>query len=143
LGYGFFERWGWCGECSLKGVDHDKSMRVKVANSKIHGRGVFTKTECRTGVVLDEGYVLPFNDEEGGDGSIVDRYAFRYGKEQGCLVLGVVSLCNHSKKPNAEIEIDEESGTYKLRSLRKLNKGEEIFVDYGRPYWEQLGIRPD
>lgn len=115
-------------------------MTIKVAASSVHGRGVFATSRIERGSVVDRGFVLPFGEDEGGEATIIDRYAFDYDGTRRCLVLGMASLCNHDSEPNVEVEIDDERGTYRLLTTRVVRRGEELFVDYGEEYWEQPGV---
>lgn len=124
----------------VKGRMAHPNASIKVSKSPIHGRGVFAVRRIETGRVVDRGYVLPFTDTEAGESSIIDRYAFDYDGTIECLVLGVASLCNHDEQANAEVEIDEEAGTYRLVALRPIERGEELLIDYGSEYWEQPGV---
>ena len=42
---------------------------------------------------------------------------------------------NHSCKPNAEAEIDEEESKISIRAKKTINPGDEISYDYGKEYW--------
>ena len=48
---------------------------------------------------------------------------------------------NHSCKPNAEAEIDEDDNAVYIRAVKKINEGEEITYDYGKEYWKDY-IKP-
>jgi SET domain-containing protein len=111
---------------------------VKIAKSPIHGRGMFATGKINRGSVIDRGYVLPFSDDANSDSNLIDRYAFDYDGKNRCLVLGITSLCNHRFDANAEIEIDDDAGTYRLLAVRDIKRGEEIFVDYGDDYWNGI-----
>jgi SET domain-containing protein len=111
---------------------------TRISASPIHGRGMFATTTIRRGVVLEKGHVLPFDDEQARDAQIVDLYAFDFDGKGRCLVLGSASLCNHSDTPNVEVEIDETRSTYRLIAVRRIEHGEELFVDYGDAYWESV-----
>lgn len=48
---------------------------------------------------------------------------------------------NHSCKPNAEAEIDEEESKVRILARKKILPGEEITYDYGKEYWDEY-IKP-
>lgn len=81
---------------------------------------------------------MEFLDNNDTKSKFVERYAFDFDGVQVCTVLGIASLCNHSDDANAEIEIDEERRTYRLLALRDIKRGEEILIDYGADYWQDL-----
>ncbi len=43
---------------------------------------------------------------------------------------------NHSCKPNAEAEIDEDEKKIRILARKKILPGEEITYDYGKEYWD-------
>jgi SET domain-containing protein len=110
-------------------------VTTTIRSSPIHGRGMFATRRLERGTVLERGPVLPFPDEDAVNSVLVERYAFDFDGSERCLVLGAASLCNHSEEPNAEVDIDDETGTYRLLSLRRIRQGEEILIDYGPDYW--------
>ncbi len=44
---------------------------------------------------------------------------------------------NHSCKPNAEGEVDEEEQKVRILAKKNIKAGEEITYDYGKDYWKQ------
>lgn len=44
---------------------------------------------------------------------------------------------NHSCKPNAEAEVDEDEQKIRILAKRKILPGEEITYNYGTEYWEE------
>jgi SET domain-containing protein len=110
--------------------------RIRVKPSDIHGRGVFAVHEVPRGGLLENGELLPLPADEPGASCTIVNYVFELTRTRTCLLLGSVSLCNHSDSPNAEVEIDPTGGTYRLLALRKIRRGEEILIDYGKNYWE-------
>jgi hypothetical protein len=116
-------------------------MTVKIRKSPVHGRGMFSTRKLGRGTVLDRGYTVALDEVPGEQSEVVDRYAFDYDGKRRCIILGMASLCNHKLDANAEIEIDENRGTYRLISLREIKRGEEIFIDYGEDYWQNQSTK--
>jgi len=48
---------------------------------------------------------------------------------------------NHSCKPNAYAEIDEDEGRVRIYAQKKINPEEEITYHYGKEYWDWF-IKP-
>ncbi len=48
---------------------------------------------------------------------------------------------NHSCKPNAEAEVDEEAHTIRISAKKRILVGEEITYDYGKEYCDEY-IKP-
>lgn len=44
---------------------------------------------------------------------------------------------NHSCKPNAEAELDEDELRVRIYAKKKILPGEEIMYDYGSEYWDE------
>ena len=65
------------------------------------------------------------------------EYNFRFGDQgqRACLVLGVISLCNHSESANAEVVCNESEETMTLVATRTIDPGEEICIRYRRVLW--------
>ena len=99
--------------------------RVRVAPSLHHGRGLFARRRLRPGshigrfegraTLRDGEHVLWWLDDEGA--------------EQGLRVSNLLRFLNHSARPNAEVEGLE------LHTIRNIQPGAEILIDYGRD-WE-------
>jgi hypothetical protein len=99
----------------------------------------------QSGVVLEEGHLLvvPSASEEHLC-LLADTYSFEYGPEQRCFALGVVSFCNHSAEPNAEMVIDYQADTYELLARQPIVRGSEVLIDYGVEYWnEHFATNPE
>jgi hypothetical protein len=92
-------------------------------DSTIHGKGIFTNREIQSGETF---YIVP-----------TDKIC-HYPKSK-CAFVGnnvwiddetVLNYVNHSCSPNASLDISNKQP--KLVSLRRINKGEEITVDYNK-----------
>lgn len=113
-------------------------VRLIIAESPVHGRGVFTKDPIAAGSLLERCpmmYLEPGDTPEGG--TLMD-YVFD-GGEGSWLALGLTSLVNHAEEPNAEVETDEEQQVIRLRAIRDIAAGEELFIHYGESYFVDRG----
>jgi len=61
-------------------------------------------------------------------GELID-YVFYWDGGTSALALGAISLCNHSRTPNAEVLTTEDE--FLLVATRGILPGEELLVDYG------------
>ena len=112
-----------------------------VAKSSVHGLGLFAKCEINAGEVICR-YTGPLVKGEGeyvagvGGGWGVDS-SNDEGEESG-------RWCNHSITPNAKLYepqgsmYDPEYDTYFVNvvCMERIDRNEEIFLDYGRDYFE-------
>lgn len=65
------------------------------------------------------------------------HYNFRFGTrgQLACIVLGVISLCNHAESPNAEVICREAEEEMTLVAICPIAPGEEISIKYRRTLW--------
>lgn len=105
-----------------------------VAPSKKSGRGIFTNEDIKAGTVIEISPVIVLTSKER---KIVEttklmNYIFEWGlsKKMGCMALGYVSLYNHDYTSNCEYEMDFDKNIMTIRTVKKIKKGEELFVNY-------------
>jgi SET domain-containing protein len=106
---------------------------------KRKGRGLVATEEIAVGTAIVTCPVIVYDDADAGriSKTRLGDYNFRFGDRQNraCIVLGVISLCNHAEEPNAEIVCHEAEQTVTLMALRPIAEGEEICIRYRRPLW--------
>ncbi|MGZ8553071.1 MAG: SET domain-containing protein-lysine N-methyltransferase, partial [Chitinophagaceae bacterium] len=60
---------------------------------------------------------------------------------QCCMALGYVPMYNHSYKSNCEYEMDFEEQLIRVKTMRFIKEGEELFINYNgdwndsKPVW--------
>jgi SET domain-containing protein len=105
-----------------------------IANSLNRGRGVFTSEKITAGTIIEIAPVIIMSPEERVilDQTLLHDYIFLWGKSetQCCVALGYVSIYNHDYQSNAEYEMDFETNTIRIQTVREIRKGEEIFINY-------------
>lgn len=109
------------------------------------GRGVFTleALAADTLVEISPVIVLPEKDRKLLDQTLLHYYIFEWGENQRgcCVALGYVSLYNHSFESNCEYEMDVESQMIRIKTMRAIEAGEELFINYNgdfndpKPLW--------
>jgi SET domain-containing protein len=109
------------------------------------GRGVFTleALAADTLVEISPVIVLPEKDRKLLDQTLLHYYIFEWGEDQRgcCVALGNVSLYNHSFESNCEYEMDVESQMIRIKTMRAIEAGEELFINYNgdfndpKPLW--------
>ena len=109
-------------------------MKIKVATSSIHKRGVFSLVEICQGDIIEECPVVVINPQERLliEKTILDHYCYQWGDdEKSCAVaLGYGSLYNHSYSPNAVYEKNFLDGLLVIRAIKPIKAGSEIFINY-------------
>ena len=116
-----------------------------IGNSFNKGRGVFSSGNLAAGMIIEIAPVIVMSPEERVilDQTLLHDYIFLWGTDetQCCVALGYVSIYNHDYLSNAEYEMDFETNTIRIKTVREIKKGEEIFINYngawndGTPVW--------
>ena len=105
-----------------------------VAHSEKEGRGVFTATPIPNESVIEicPMIVLKPEDTPEVDKTELFNYYFLWGEQEdiAAIALGYGSLYNHSFEPNARYLANYEDDTLTFCSIRDIEPGEEITVNY-------------
>jgi SET domain-containing protein len=110
-----------------------------IRNFKLKGRGLVATQDIPARAQIVTCPVIVYDDTDAGriSKTRLGDYNFRFGVRQNraCIILGVISLCNHADEPNAEIVCDEDALMVTLVATREIGMGEEICIRYRRPLW--------
>ena len=94
---------------------------IAIRQFKRKGRGLVATREIPAGERIVTCPVIVYDDEDAGriSKTRLGDYNFRFGERQNraCIVLGVISLCNHADEPNAEIVCHEAELTVTLLTV--------------------------
>lgn len=105
-----------------------------ISDSTEKGRGVFTSADipANTTIEISPVIVLDKTDRKIIDQTKLYYYIFEWGKnkKKGALGLGYVSMYNHSYNANCEYEMDYDTETISIKTIKKINTGEELFINY-------------
>jgi len=98
------------------------------------GKGVFTKERipAHTTIEISPVIVMKKEDKEHLDKTLLHDYIFLWGKLQDkcCMALGLIPMYNHSYKSNCEYFMDFEEDTIMIETVRVIEKGEELTINY-------------
>ncbi|MFJ7640265.1 SET domain-containing protein [Peribacillus sp. NPDC097264] len=109
---------------------------IEVKNSTLSdgefNRGVFAKRDIKKGELLHEAPVIAYPNEEHVhiEKTLLADYAFEYGINHTCLLLGYGMLFNHSYTPNATYDINFDHHTFDFFAYTDIKAGEEITINY-------------
>jgi hypothetical protein len=119
-------------ENKKKILDYEPSTN-DIKPSDVGTRGVFASRDYEKGEILE---VCPCIKQEHVTvvGRVAD-YLFTLNDDESLIAFGYCSMYNHSDDPNAIWHIITED-QMKIETLKKIKKGEEIFISYGSSYWE-------
>ncbi len=105
-----------------------------IAPSKSRGRGVFTTEplEADTLVEIAPVIVMRAADRILLDQTLLHDYIFEWGsgQQEVCMALGYVPVYNHAAPSNCEYEMDYEHEQIRIRTVRSIAAGEELFINY-------------
>ena len=115
---------------------------AEVRKSEGRGRGIFACEEIAPGTVIESApvIILPAKDCPGLDRTVIYEYYFHWdgdpdGEGRGALGLGLLSLCNHSSRPNARVHRNYVRLTLDLVATASIRPDDEVTIDYGCTLW--------
>lgn len=114
------------------------------------GRGVFTRERIPANTIIEIAPVIVMDkkDREHLDKTLLHDYIFEWGKlkDKCCMALGLVPIYNHSYKSNCEYFMDFEDDNIMIRTVRVIEKGEELTINYngdwndGKKVWFEVKV---
>lgn len=116
-----------------------------IAPTETMGRGVFTSEYILADTLIEVAPVLVMSGTERKllDQTLLHDYIFEWGdeKDRCCMALGYVPVYNHSYKSNCEYEMDFDNNLISIKTVRAIEAGEELFINYNgdwddsKPLW--------
>jgi SET domain-containing protein len=98
------------------------------------GRAVFTRENIPPSTIIEVAPVIVMKKEDRLllDKTLLHDYIFEWGhrKDKCCMALGYVPVYNHSYRSNCEYEMDFDTDTITIRSVRFISEGEELTINY-------------
>lgn len=99
------------------------------------GRGIFTREALPAGTVVETAPVIVMSaaDREHLDRTLLHDYIFEWNPDEVpgcCMALGWIPLFNHSYTSNCEYAMDYEAFTMHIETVRAVNAGEELTINY-------------
>ena len=105
-----------------------------IERTKTKGRAVYTKKAISFNTTVEESPVIVMSKEERIylDKTLLHDYIFEWGeqKDKCCMALGYIPVYNHSYKSNCEYFMDFEEETIQIKSIRDIEAGEELTINY-------------
>lgn len=126
----------------------EKQLEVKTSTIPGAGKGLFTKKEIEKGVLILEyiGKITSWKDvdHENGNNAYIYYVNRNYVIDANKHLKSLARYANDAKglqKPKGfknNCEYVKEHGKIFIRSLYKIPAGGEIFVSYGKEYWDVI-----
>lgn len=119
-----------------------------IAPAPPRGRGVFTSEPLEAGQLIEVAPVIVMGREDRArlDETLLHDYIFEWDPRHGqcAMALGYVPVYNHAVPSNCEYEMDYPGELIRIRTIRAVAKGEELFINYNgnfddaRPVWFEV-----
>ena len=104
---------------------------VEIFKSDINGRGVFATQNIPKGTELICDVVLIKKEYE-KQFECINMYSFPWDREYYSICIGFASFFNHNRTPNVKnFKIDKINLKDIFVTIKDINTGEELFIDYG------------
>jgi uncharacterized protein len=123
----------------LRPVSND---RIEIRNDPVKGRGTFARQAIAAGELIEAAPVIivPVGQCPLLDRTILHDYYFHWdgdpdGDGRGAVALGLVTLCNHARQPNARVRRNFSQETLDLVAAVMIAAGDEVTIDYNCPLW--------
>lgn len=98
------------------------------------GRGVFTNIDLNPMEIVEISSVLVLGPDErkAVEQTELYNYIFEWGEDQQscCVAWGYISMYNHSYTSNCEYIMDFNTRTISIQTIRPIQKGEELTINY-------------
>lgn len=99
------------------------------------GRGMFTAHNVPADTVIETAPVVVMTKEERSllDKTRLHDYIFEWNpgeQKMCCMAQGYISVYNHSYASNCEYFMDYDANTIEIRTVRDINAGEELTINY-------------
>ena len=119
----------------LRPVPNDS---LEIRSDAVKGRGVFARVPIAAGTLIEAAPVIVVPAAQCAllDRTILHDYYFRWdGEGSGAVALGLVALCNHSRRPNARVRPNRARETLDLLACEPIAASGEVTIDYNCPLW--------
>ena len=108
------------------------------------GRGMFTNELILADTIIEISpvIVMPAADRILLDKTLLHDYIFEWGtdKTQCCMALGFVPIYNHSYESNCEYFMDYSTDTIMLKTVKNIEAGEEVFINYNGDFNDKAAL---
>ena len=108
------------------------------------GKAVFTDDDIPSDVIIEVSPVIVMKkaDRTHLDKTLLHDYIFEWGeqKDKCCMALGLIPIYNHSYYSNCEYFMDFEDETIFVKTVRAIQKGEELTINYNGNWNDQAKV---
>lgn len=107
-----------------------------IAKTEDKGWGVFTNETIEANTVLEmsPAIVMTKTEKELLDKTTLFNYIFDWDNDKCCMAMGYVPVYNHACPSNCEYIQDFDEETIYIKSMRRIEAGEELTINYQGDY---------
>ena len=121
------------------------NSQLYIGETKNKGRGVFTKEKLKAKTIVETSPVIVMTaaDRKLLDQTLLHDYIFEWqpgDEEMCCMALGWIPLYNHSYRSNCEYFMDYEGQTIYVQTMRNIEPGEELTINYNGVWNEKKKV---
>ena len=106
--------------------------------SNVKGKGAFAKKDIKKGTVIEIANVIliPNKEYKKIKQTVLYDYCFIWDDPkhrpefENAITLSISQFLNHSYEPNVQYLYDYENKAIEYKTIKKINKGEELTVNY-------------
>ena len=107
---------------------------LSIQSTEGKGRGIFTNESIEADTVIEIAPVIVMSGDERKllDATKLHDYIFEWGETsaQCAMALGWVPVYNHAANSNCEYFMDFEEETMLIKTVRRIEAGEELTINY-------------
>jgi SET domain-containing protein len=117
-----------------------ESIYIQLTEKK--GWGVFTDKPLEEGIIIEIAPVIVMSAAERVllDKTRLFNYIFEWEHDQCCMALGYVPLYNHASPSNCEYFQLYKEGTIFVKTVARINAGEELTINYNGDSKNDAGV---
>ena len=105
-----------------------------IDQTKNKGQGIFARKMIPAETIIEVSPVIVMDKKDRAhlDQTLLHDYIFEWGEERDkcAMALGLVPIYNHSYASNCEYFMDYEANTIMVKSVRDIEAGEELTINY-------------
>jgi len=117
-----------------------------IGDTDLKGRGMFAAEAIQPEEIIENSPVIVMDTVARVhlDQTLLHDYIFEWqpdGAALCCMALGYIPIYNHSYASNCEYFMDYEAQTMSIKTVREINAGEELTINYNgdwndeKPVW--------
>jgi SET domain-containing protein len=119
--------------------------QLYIGETKNKGRGVFTNEKLKAKTIIETSPVIVMSaaDRILLDKTLLHDYIFEWQpgeEEMCCMALGWIPLYNHSYRSNCEYFMNYEDQTIYVQTMRSIDAGEELTINYNGAWNEKKKV---